>query len=174
MALYRFEDAEPEIGEGCFVAESAAVIGRVVLGNECYVGPGAVIRADYGTIRIGEGTAIEDACVVHVRPGEETVCGRDVTIGHGAIVHNAVIGDFAVIGMGAVVTDYARVGEWSIIGEGAVVRTRQEIPAGKVAVGVPARVVGDVKEEQRKYWAAGKEFYRHLCRRSREALVRLG
>jgi carbonic anhydrase/acetyltransferase-like protein (isoleucine patch superfamily) len=117
MALYRFEGRKPQVGEGSFVAESALVIGNVQIGRDAYIGHGVILRGDYGTIVIGEGTAIEEGAIVHARPDDRTVFGRFVTLGHGAMVHNAQIKDYAVIGMRATISDYSIVGEWTIIGE---------------------------------------------------------
>jgi carbonic anhydrase/acetyltransferase-like protein (isoleucine patch superfamily) len=141
MAIYRFEDRVPQIGEGTYVHPSAEVIGNVIIGKRCWIGPGARIRGDYGEIVIGDETSIEDNCVVHARPGERCRIGSHVTVGHGSVIHNATIEDYAVIGMGAVVSDWATVGEWAVVGEGAVVKNSQEIPAEHIAVAVPAKVL---------------------------------
>lgn len=147
------------MGETSFVDENATIIGDVEIGEGCFVAPGARMRGDYGRIRAGDNTSIEDNCVIHARPGEECVIGRYVTIGHNATIHNCRICDFAVIGMSATVSDYAIVGEWAVVGEGAVVANRQEIPPGKIAVGVPAEIIGDVSEKYKKQWASFKEIY---------------
>ena len=161
--IYSFEGKEPSIGKGSYVAESAVVIGDVVIGERCFIAPGAVIRGDYGSIRIGDGTAVEDNAVIHARPGEVTTIGKRVTIGHGAIIHTPVIEDSAVIGMGAIVSDFAHVGEWAAIGEGAVVRNRQEIPSESIAVGVPAKIIGKVDAEYREQWERFKSIYEELA-----------
>jgi carbonic anhydrase/acetyltransferase-like protein (isoleucine patch superfamily) len=93
------------------------------------------------------------------------VIGNNVTLGHGCIIHNATVKDDAVIGMGAIVSDYATVGEWAIVGEGAVVRARFEVPDGKIAVGVPAKVIGDVQNHQKEELIHFKSVYRDLARR---------
>ncbi|MCK5037533.1 MAG: gamma carbonic anhydrase family protein [Thermoplasmata archaeon] len=163
MAIYEFEGKVPKIGEGCYVFDEAVIIGDVELGPGCYVGAGAVIRGDYGTIRIGENTAIEDNCTIHARPGDICTIGKNVTLGHGAIVHNATIGDWVVIGMGATVSDYSTVGEWAAVGEGAVVKNKSEIPEGAIAVGIPAKVVSQTSEEYREQWVKFKAIYVELA-----------
>ena len=173
MAIYEFEGKKPRIGHGTYVAETAAIIGDVVIGSECYVAPGAVVKGDYGSIRIGDGTSVQDNVVVHARPGEQTVIGDNVTLGHGCIVHNATIRDNAVIGMGAIVSDYTDVGEWAIVAEGAVVKARFKVPAGKVAVGVPAKIIGDLSDEQRRVLDDFKSIYRSLAERYPRGLRRL-
>ena len=165
MAVYEFEGRRPKIPKSAYVYESADVIGGATLGEGCYVGPGAVVRADYGTIEIGDGTAVEENCVLHARPGERLEIGKSVTVGHGAILHNCTIKDFAVIGMGAVVSDYSVVGEWAVVGEGAVVKNRQEIPSKAIAVGVPAKVVGEIDEKFKEQWTKFKGMYEELARK---------
>ncbi len=173
MAIYRFEDRTPVIGNDTFVSPSAAVVGKVKIGRECYIAPGAVVKGDYGEIRIGDGTSVQDNVVIHARPGEVTDIGDDVTLGHGCIVHNAIVRDHAVIGMGAIISDYAEIGEWAVVAEGAVVKQESVIPAGKIAVGVPARVIGDVKEHHREELSQYKDIYRDLARRYGPGLVRI-
>lgn len=166
MAIYQFEDRIPTIGSGTYVHPSASVIGDVSIGEGCWIGPGACIRGDYGRITIGNYTSVEENTVVHARPGEQTSIGDWVTIGHAAVIHNATIQDYAVIGMRAVVSDWANVGVWSVVAEGAVVRQSQEVPAGKIAVGVPARLLEkDVSDEYREQWTRFKEIYVDLARR---------
>ena len=128
MAIYEFEGKRPKIGPGCYVYEEATIIGDVTIGEDCYVGAGAVIRGDYGTIEIGDRTAIEENCILHARPGEILKIGNDVTIGHAAILHNCTLDDFCVIGMGSTVSDYAKVGVWAVVGEGAVVKNKSIPP----------------------------------------------
>ncbi len=165
MTVYEFEGRIPEIGKNTYVSHSASVIGRVTLGEECYVAPGAVVKGDYGEIRVGDGCSIQDNVIIHARPDEITTVGTNVTLGHGCIVHNATIDDEAVIGMGAIVSDYAVVGRWAILGEGAVVRQYFEVPAEKIAVGVPAKIIGDVKDHHKEELRRFKGIYRDLARR---------
>ncbi len=165
MAVYEFEGRRPKIGSNVYVHPSADVIGLVTLGDDCYVAPGARLKGDYGEIVIGRGTSIEENCVVHARPDQATRIGDYVTIGHGSIIHTATIHDYAVVGMGSIISDWAVVGEWAAIGEGAVVTQSTEIPPGKVAVGVPAKVVGDIKQEWKELWGSYKHVYVDLARR---------
>lgn len=161
-----FEGRAPLLGDGTYIHPSADVFGDVTLGAGCWVGPGARIRGDYGRILIGDHTAVEDNVVVHARPGEQTIIGNWVTLGHGCIVHNATIDDWAVIGMGAIVSDWSHVGVWAVVGEGSVVRQRQEVPAEHIAVGAPARLLEkQVNDEYRQQWKGFKELYVDLARR---------
>lgn len=170
MTLGSFEDKTPRLGAGTYAHPSADVLGDVTIGRGCWIGPGARIRGDYGTVVIGDHCSVEDNCVIHVRPGERTEIGSWVTIGHGAVIHNVkLIHDYAIIGMGAVVSDWAVVGEWSVVGEGAVVRQRQEIAAEHIAVGVPARVLDKrVSDEYKAEWTRFKRIYVDLARRYRQ------
>ena len=163
MVLYRFEGKEPKIGEGTYVSQSAEVIGDVTIGEQCYVGPGAIIRGDYGRIVIGDKTSVEENCVLHARPNETCQVGSMVTVGHGSILHTCTVKDYAVIGMGAIVSDYAVVGVWSVVAEGCVVKNNQVIEDQKIVVGVPAKVVGEVSEEYRKLWTNYKNIYVKLA-----------
>jgi carbonic anhydrase/acetyltransferase-like protein (isoleucine patch superfamily) len=167
MTIAAFEGTSPRIGDGTYIHPSADVLGDVTLGQGCWIGPGARIRGDYGTIVIGDYTSVEDNCVIHARPGEQTTIGSWVTIGHGAVIHNVTtIDDYAIVGMGAVVSDWATIGEWGVVGEGAVVRQGQEVPAGQIAVGVPARVLDKtVGEDYKAQWTRFKETYVDLARR---------
>lgn len=165
MAIYEFEGRVPKIGKGTYVSRTADVIGEVVIGDGCFIGPGARIKGDYGTVEIGMKTSIQENCILHARPKEKLTVGDYVTVGHGAILHNCTVKDYAVIGMGAIISDYAEVGEWSVIGEGCVVKQYQTIPPNKVAVGVPAKIRGDVNEKVKKELDNFKDIYVELANR---------
>ncbi len=162
--LYRFRNKQPKFGVDTYIDEHALLIGDVTIGDNCYVGPGAIIRGDYGTIEIGSGTAVEEGVIIHAPPGDICRIGGKVTLAHGAIIHSTKIADFVVVGMGAVVSVYAEVGEETIIAEGSIVRMRQKIPAGVVVSGNPAKVVGKITQKQREYWEWGKGVYVDLAR----------
>lgn len=166
MTLARFEARVPRIGDGTYIHPSADVFGDVEIGDGCWIGPGARIRGDYGRIVIGSHTSVEDNCVIHARPGEQTTVGDWVTVGHGAIIHNATVKDWAVLGMGSIVSDWAVVGVWGVVGEGALVKQRGEVPDGRIAVGVPARLLDkEVTAVYRTEWTRFKEIYVDLARR---------
>ena len=163
--LYRFDGKRPEIGQGTYVSEEALVIGDVKIGNNCYVGHGAILRGDYGSISIGPGTAVEEGAIIHAPPGETSFIGEKVTIGHGAIIHSAKIGDFSVIGMGAVLSIRCEIGVNTIIAEGAIVKMRQVISDGVVAGGNPARLLRKITEKDTDYWEWGKQLYIDLAKK---------
>jgi carbonic anhydrase/acetyltransferase-like protein (isoleucine patch superfamily) len=165
MSIYEFELKKPRIGKGTFIFSSADVIGDVTIGKNCYVGPGARIRGDYGTIQIGDNTAVEENVVIHARPHEKTIIGSYVTIGHAAVIHNAKINDWAIIGMGAIVSDWAEIGEWAVVAEGAVVKNKQKIPNKNVAVGIPAKVVSEISADYSIQWTEYKKIYVDLAKK---------
>ena len=173
MGVYEFENRIPAIGKNSYVSHTASVIGKVTVGDECYIAPGAVVKGDYGEIRIGNGTSVQDNVIIHARPDEITIIGDNVTLGHGCIVHNATVHDEAVVGMGAIVSDYVVVGRWAIVGEGAVVRARFEVPEGKIVVGIPAKVIGEVQDHHKEELTRFKGIYRDLARRYPSGLKKL-
>jgi phenylacetic acid degradation protein len=173
MTLYAFEGRVPEIAATAYVAPSAQVIGRVVIGRECWIGHGAILRGDYGTILVGDGTAVEDGVIVHARPGDTTRLGRRVTLGHGCMVHNATIHDEATIGMRATISDFAEIGAGAIVGEMGLVRQHQKVPPRSIAVGVPARVVGEVTEKNRDMTVWAKDVYIDLAHRYPAGLTKM-
>ena len=162
--LYGFDGKEPVIGYETYVSETAIIIGDVKIGDNCYIGHGAILRGDYGSIQIGNGTAIEEGVIVHAPPEDISTIGDRVTIGHGAIIHSRSIGDHALIGMGAILSIHADIGKRCIISEGCVVKFGQKIPDGVLAVGNPAKVIREVSEtenyerEQRIERASGAPF----------------
>lgn len=173
MSLYELNGKSPVIDPSSWVAPSADIIGNVIIGKNCYIGWGAVIRGDYGTIIIEDGTAIEENVTIHARPGDYTRIGNEVTIGHNAMIHNTTIADYAVIGMNSTVTDYSEVGEWSIIAEHSLVKRNQVVPPGKIYAGVPAVEKGDILEKHKAEWTAAKKIYQNLAFRYRTEIKQI-
>jgi carbonic anhydrase/acetyltransferase-like protein (isoleucine patch superfamily) len=163
--FYEFDGSIPVFGKETYISETAIVIGNVTIGDNCYIGHGAILRGDYGSIEIGSGTAIEEGVVIHAPPQKLCKIGNRVTIGHGAIIHAASIADKSVIGMGAVLSIYSEVGTNTIVAEGAVVKMRQVIPEGVVAGGNPARVIRTIATRDIEYWDMGKELYINLAKK---------
>ena len=163
--LYEFDGKRPRVGEDSYVSEHALVIGDVEIGDKCYIGHGAILRGDYGSIFVGSGTAVEEGVVIHAPPKRACKIGEKVTIGHGAIVHAAQIGSLSVIGMGAVLSIDSQVGESTIIAEGSVVRMRQVVPAGVVAGGNPAKTIRKIAAKDKEYWDMGKQLYIDLAKK---------
>lgn len=173
MAVYEFEGRIPDIADSSHVHETATVIGDVEIGEECFIAPGARIKGDYGTIKIGDRSNVQENCVIHARPGEETVIGDWVSVGHAAIIHGATVGDYAVIGMGSVVSDDAEIGRWGVVGEGAVVKNGQQIPEDSVAVGIPAKIIKKIGEGYKEKWTEMKENYSSFSHRYKDNLKRI-
>ena len=163
--LYKFDGKKPVIGKDSYVSELAILIGDVIIGNNCYIGHGTILRGDYGKIIIGDGTAVEEGAVLHAPPNETNQIGKKVTIGHNATIHGKYIGDMAVIGMGSVVSIRSEIGEWAIIGEGSVVKLRQIIPPKVVVVGNPPQIVREISLKDKKLWTMGKQLYIDLAKK---------
>ncbi|MCO1602157.1 gamma carbonic anhydrase family protein [Desulfosporosinus nitroreducens] len=161
--IYAFDGHTPEIGTGTYVSETAIVIGNVKIGENCYIGHGAILRGDYGRIEIGSETAVEEGVIIHIRPEGLSKIGNRVTFGHGAIIHSDNIADWAVIGMGAIVSLGAKVGAKSIVAEGSVVKQNQVIPENVVVAGNPAKVVRELEDKDIKMWTWGKQVYVDLA-----------
>ena len=157
--IRRIEGMEINISPKARIAENASVIGEVVIGDESNIWYGAVVRGDMGSITIGCGTAVEDNATVHGK----TEIGNYVTIGHNAIVHNCIVEDGCMIGMGAVVMDGAVIGKGSLIAAGCLVTQGKIIPPGSLVMGVPGKVCGEVSEENRKYLEDAVEIYSKLA-----------
>lgn len=139
----------PQIGKNVFLAEGACIVGDVILGDHCSVWFNAVIRGDVNGIRIGNGVNIQDGAVLHTLYKASTVCIDDyASIGHGAILHGAQVGKYALIGMGAVIMDYAEVGEGAIVAAGAVVTKGTKIEPYTLWAGVPAKKIRDLSQEE--------------------------
>ena len=159
-------DKHPRLGRGVFLAETCAVIGDVVIGDESSVWYSAVLRGDMMAIQIGARSNLQDGAVVHVTSGRfATTVGDDCTIGHGAILHACTIEDFCLIGMAATVLDGARIGRGSLVGAGALVTPGTDIPPGSLVLGAPARVARPVNANEREQIEHGAAHYVELARR---------
>jgi carbonic anhydrase/acetyltransferase-like protein (isoleucine patch superfamily) len=149
MIVRAYNGRQPRLGERVFVAENAAVIGDVEIGDDCSIWYSATVRGDVNAIRIGARTNVQDNVAVHVTHEKwPTIIAEEVTIGHGAIVHGCHVHRRALIGMGARVLDGAIVGESALVGAGALVPEGMEVPARMLVVGVPARVKRPLTEEE--------------------------
>ena len=173
MPLYEFEGKRPTIDPTAWIADSADIIGDVRIGPYCYVGWHAVLRGDHGSILIDAGSAVEEGGIVHTSPDFVSRIGPEATIGHGAMLHNATIEAFVVIGVRATVSNFATVGEWAIIGEMGLVRERQLIPPGMIAVGQPVTVIGQIEQRHKERWLAAKKRYQAFTRRNKKGLRRI-
>ena len=146
-----FHNKAPQLGKNVYISETAAVIGDVTLDNDVNIWFGAVVRGDMHYIKVGSRSNIQDNAVVHVTAAASpTHIGTGVTIGHGAIIHGCTIEDNCMIGMGATVMDDAIIGEGSLIGAGALVPPNMKVPPKSLLVGIPGKVVREVRKEEYK------------------------
>ncbi len=161
--LYRFDGRQPAIGAGTYVSETAMVIGDVRIGDRCYVGHGVILRGDYGTIEIGDETAIEEGVIVHTPPNECCSIGSGVVLGHGAIIHARVVADSVGIGMGAILSIRSEIGRASVVAEGAVVKQGQKVSESVVVAGNPARRIRDMSRKDMDFWGHSRRIYVDLA-----------
>jgi carbonic anhydrase/acetyltransferase-like protein (isoleucine patch superfamily) len=146
--LKRFLHAKPQIGEASFVASNATIIGDVRLGRDSSVFYGAVLRGDIETIQIGEGTNVQDGCIIHLADDLGATVGAYCTIGHAAVIHACTVGDLCLIGMKAVILDGAEIGNECLIGAGALVTSHTKIPPRSLVLGAPAKVARQLSEAE--------------------------
>jgi gamma-carbonic anhydrase len=174
MAVYELSGVVPTLGREAWVADTASVIGDVVLGDEASIWFGAAVRGDYMPIRIGARTNIQDNAVVHItHETAATTIGDDVTVGHGAIVHGATVGDLCLIGMGAIVLDGAIIGEGSFVAAGTLVTPGTVIAARSFVMGRPGKVVRQVDDALFAWLAESAANYVRYAREFRAGCKRL-
>ncbi|HOG12954.1 MAG: gamma carbonic anhydrase family protein [Smithellaceae bacterium] len=164
MALFEFEGKKPQVPSDSFVHPAAVLIGDVRLGHECLIAPGVSIRADFGPVIIGDRSSVQDNSVIHVYPGSESVIGNDVTVAHGAILHDVHIHSRCMIGIGAIILFNAVCEEDVFVSVGSLVPRGMRVPAGKIVAGNPAQIKRDATEKDKAAARDGIEAYRYLCR----------
>jgi phenylacetic acid degradation protein len=173
MALYAFEDAVPVVDPDAFVHPDAVLIGDVHIGKKCFIGAGAVLRGDFGRISVGDGSNVQENCVIHVSPGQEVRIEQDVIVAHGAVLHDATVKRGTLVGMGAVILQGAEVGEGVVVAALSLVPTNFVVPAGKIIAGNPARIKGDTPETHEELFQAGIQIYQELPERYRKGMRRI-
>ena len=173
MAKYELDGVQPEVAETAWIADSAQVIGRVVMGPDSSVWFGSVLRGDNDPITIGEGSNVQDGSVLHTDKGKPLDIGKHVTIGHNVILHGCTIGDESLIGMGAIVLNGAKIGKHCLVGAGALVTENKEFPDGSLIVGNPAKVVRELTEEQIAGLKRSAQGYMANAKRFRAGLRKL-
>jgi phenylacetic acid degradation protein len=171
VKVYAIDDVVPVVDESAFVHPTAVLIGDVVVGPDCYIGPGASLRGDMSRIRVGAGSNVQDNCVVHGFPngGDALIEGRG-HIGHGAVLHGCTIGLDAMIGMNAVVMDGARIGDCAFVAAMAFVKAGFEVPERSLAAGIPAKILRPLTEQEIEWKAKGTDEYQRIARRSRATM----
>jgi len=160
--IYEFNGYRPVVHTSSYIHPQACVTGNVIIGRNVYIGPGAAVRGDWGEIIIKDGCNVQENCTVHMFPGITITLEENSHIGHGAIIHGAHIGKDVLVGMNAVVMDKASVGDGSIIGSLTFVPEGMVIPARKVVVGSPAKIVKDVSDEMLEWKKEGTLIYQQL------------
>lgn len=173
MATYRLDDLHPDIADSAWVADSAQVIGKVRLQDNASVWFGAVLRGDNEWLTVGEGSNIQDGTVMHSDMGFPLTLGRNVTVGHQAMLHGCTVGDDSLIGIKAVVLNGAKIGRNCLVGAGALVTEGKEFPDGSLIIGSPARVVRELTPQQMTGIRLGAERYVLNARRFKNGLVKL-
>jgi carbonic anhydrase/acetyltransferase-like protein (isoleucine patch superfamily) len=173
MALYELDGTRPELGQGAWVADSAQVMGAVLLGEGASVWFGVVIRGDTETIRIGANSNIQDLSVLHADIGCPLTIGEGVTVGHQVMLHGCTVGDNSLIGIQAVILNNARIGKNSIVGAGSVVTEGKEFPDNSLIIGSPAKVVRTLDEGAAAKLALSAQHYVQNARRFAQGLKRV-
>jgi len=166
MRVWSINGVTPVVDPSSFVHASAVLIGDVIVGPGCYVGPAASLRGDFGRIELRAGSNVQDACVMHGFPGTDTVVEDNGHIGHGAILHGCIVRANALVGMNAVVNDNAVIGESAIVAAMAFVKAGMIVPPRMLVAGVPARVVRALTEQELSWKVEGTQGYHELTRRS--------
>ncbi len=163
---FAIEDCIPVIDPTAYVHPTTVLIGDVIVGPGCYVGPAACLRGDFGRLTLRDGSNVQDTCVLHGFPGGDTIIDVDGHIGHGAVIHGAHIGVNAMVGVNAVIMDKAKIGESAIIGALAFVKEGTIIPPRSLVVGAPARILRELTEQELKWKRGGTLEYQKLVERS--------
>jgi phenylacetic acid degradation protein len=170
VKVYEIDGVTPVVHPSAYVHPSAVLIGDVIIGPRCYVGPLASLRGDFGRLIMEEGANVQDSCVMHGFPGEDTVVGVDGHIGHGAVLHGCRIGRNAMVGMNAVVMDKAVVGDEAIVAAMSFVKAGMLIPPRSMVMGTPARVVRELTDEEIAWKSFGTRQYHELVTRSQQTM----
>jgi len=171
LTVYSIDGITPVVDPTTYVHPSAVLIGDVIVGPGCYIGPMASLRGDFGRLEVRAGANLQDCCVMHGFPGTDTVVEEDGHIGHGAILHGCVVQRNALVGMNAVINDNAVVGESAIVAAMAFVKAGMVIPPRTLVAGVPAKIVRAITEQELAWKVEGTQSYQDLTRRSLASLT---
>ena len=171
MTLYALGDDAPQIAQDTWVAPDANLIGKVVLESAASVWFGSTIRADHEEIRIGQGSNVQENCVMHIDAGYPLTIGKGCTIGHKVMLHGCTIGDNTLIGMGATVLNGATIGKNCLIGAGALITEGKDIPDGSLGMGVPGKVVRQLDDAAIQGLRASALHYQDNMRRFRDEMT---
>lgn len=172
MTVYSLEGITPVVHPQAYVHETAVLIGDVIIGAGCYIGPNASLRGDFGRIIVAAGANVQDTCVMHTFPGKDCIVERDGHIGHGAVLHGCRIGVNAMVGMNAVIMDDAVIGESSIVAATAFVAAKFTCPPRSLVMGIPAKVKRELSEQEIEWKSQGTREYQELAERCHASLIR--
>ncbi len=171
MPYYAIDGLRPVVHPDAYVHPTAVIIGDAHIAAGCYVAPGAVMRGDFGRLVLKEGSNLQDCCIMHGFPSQETVVERDGHIGHGAVIHGCHVGENAMVGMNAVVMDGVVIGDNAIIAANAFVKSGVVIEANSLVVGSPGKAVRRLSDEEVEWKRRGTAEYQELARRSARSMV---
>jgi phenylacetic acid degradation protein/carnitine operon protein CaiE len=160
--FYSFKDFIPVVHGSSFVHPLAAVTGNVIIGKNCYIGPGAALRGDWGAIVIEEGCNVQENCIIHMFPGIIVLLKESAHIGHGAIIHGATIGKNCLVGMNSVIMDNVQLGDECIVGALSFIKEGENIPTRSLVVGNPARIIKEVSDDMIPWKTKGTKLYQEL------------
>lgn len=160
--IYSFQGYIPVVHKSSFVHPLAAVTGNVIIGKNCYIGPGATIRGDWGQIILEDSVNVQENCTIHMFPGKSITLKESAHVGHGAVIHGANLGKNCLIGMNTVIMDDAEIGDESIVSAMAFVKAETKIPKRSLVVGNPAKIVKQVSDEMIAWKTKGTQLYQQL------------
>lgn len=160
--IYSFKEFIPVIHKSSFIHPQAAVTGNVIIGKNCYIGPGAAIRGDWGQVIIEDGCNVQENCTIHMFPGVTVLLKENAHIGHGAIIHGATIGKNCLVGMNSVIMDNAELGDECIIGALTFIKEEEKIPSRSIVAGNPGKIVKQVSDEMIAWKTEGTRLYQSL------------
>jgi phenylacetic acid degradation protein len=167
--IYSFKGFIPVVHPSSFIHPQAAVTGNVIIGKNVYVGPGAAIRGDWGGIVIEDGCNVQENCTIHMFPGITVLLKEAAHIGHGAIIHGAVIGKNCLVGMNAVVMDNVELGDESVVGALSFIKAGEKIPPRSLVAGNPAKLIKQVSDEMIQWKSDGTALYQGLPKEMQES-----
>jgi len=170
VKVYEIDGVRPVVHPSAYVHPSAVLIGDVIVGPRCYVGPLASLRGDFGRLILEEGANIQDTCVMHGFPGDDTVVEADGHVGHGAVLHGCRVGRNAMVGMNAVVMDRAVIGAESIVAAMSFVKANMVIPPRSMVMGTPAKVMRELTDDEVQWKTFGTRQYHQLALRSHQSM----
>ena len=169
--IYQFKEYKPVIHQSSFIHPQAAVTGNVIIGKNCYIGPGAALRGDWGQIILEDGCNVQENCTIHMFPGVTVLLKENAHIGHGAIIHGATIGKNCLVGMNAVIMDNVILGDECIVGALTFIREGEKIPRRSLIVGNPGKIIKKVNRKMIAWKTEGTVLYQQLPADCEESLM---